>query len=118
MRARYKAPAGTGIIELGDESTVKVLFDELRNKTGISRFTVRYGPPMAMKTLESSEGNARSLGLNGETLTIVPEEAPPASSLDVQSAAQSRPSQPTSASRDGPEEAHIPWPDREGTLCK
>lgn len=119
MRARYKGPAGTGVIEIGDDATVKALFDDLRSKTGIGSFTLKYGPPMAMKTLDLGQANeiARSLGLHGETLTIVPEEARPVSPQNS-STSQNRPPQPTPKSNDGPEEANVPWPEREGTLCE
>ncbi|KAF4963862.1 hypothetical protein FSARC_8156 [Fusarium sarcochroum] len=86
MRARFKGPAGTGILEIPDDATVQTLFDELRTKTGISNFSIKYGPPMAMKTLETSQNDqiARSLGLHGETLTIVPEDIPPPPAEPVQ----------------------------------
>lgn len=111
MRARYKGPAGTGIIEMPDSATVQDILDELRARTGIVSFTIKYGPPMAMKTLDLGQAGetARSIGLHGETLTIVPEEAPPAPDTTTQAA-----SQPS----EGPEDINVPWPGREGTLCK
>ncbi|KAL6400383.1 hypothetical protein AUP68_16086 [Ilyonectria robusta] len=110
MRARYKGPAGTGIIEMPDSATVQDVLDELRARTGIVSFTIKYGPPMAMKTLDLGQvgETARSIGLHGETLTIVPEEAPPAPDTTTQAA-----SQPS----EGPEDINVPWPGREGTLC-
>ncbi|KAH6989435.1 hypothetical protein BKA56DRAFT_575756 [Ilyonectria sp. MPI-CAGE-AT-0026] len=109
MRARYKGPAGTGIIEMPDSATVQDVLDELRARTGIVSFTIKYGPPMAMKTLDLGQvgETARSIGLHGETLTIVPEEAPPAPDTTTQAA-----SQPS----EGPEDINVPWPGREGTL--
>jgi ubiquitin thioesterase OTU1 len=119
MRARYKAPSGTGIIELPDDATLDTLLGELRTKSGISSFTIKYGPPMAMKSLDLSQRDqtAKSLGLHGETLTIVPDEARPVSPLPQdktsETVAQRQPEEP---SKKGPEDVHIPWPDREGTL--
>lgn len=111
MRARYKGPAGTGIIEMLDSATVQDVLDELRARTGIVSFTIKYGPPMAMKTLDLGQVSetARSIGLHGETLTIVPEEAPLAPDTTTQAA-----SQPS----ESPEDINVPWPGREGTLCK
>ncbi|KAH7129302.1 hypothetical protein B0J13DRAFT_135143 [Dactylonectria estremocensis] len=108
MRARYKGPAGTGIIEASDSATVQDIVEELRARTGIDRFTIKYGPPMAMRTLDLSQvaETARSIGLHGETLTIVPDEAPPAPA-SVQ--AISQPSE-------NPDEINVPWSGREGTL--
>lgn len=123
MRARYKAPSGTGTITLGDDATVKDVLEEVRAKTGIQAFSVKYGPPMAMKTISPSEHDslAKSIGLNGETLTIVPEEAraitpPPVSTVkDSQHAA---PPQSQKNSTENPEDINVPWPEREGTLCE
>ncbi|KAM6536536.1 ubiquitin-specific protease otu1 [Fusarium falciforme] len=120
MRARYKGPAGTGILEMSDDATVQAVFDELRAKSGIASFSIKYGPPMAMKTLEPSQDdqNARSLGLHGETLTIVPEETPPAPEVPAQTAAaqQRTTTLRTAKKNESPEDVNVPWPEREGTL--
>lgn len=122
MRARFKGPAGTGILELPDDATVQALFDEIRMKTGISKFGVRYGLPMAMKSLEATQGDqiARSLGLHGETLTIVPEDS---SSAPVETVPTGTPQSQVTASKtskknESPEDVNVPWPQREGTLRK
>ncbi|ROT37888.1 OTU-domain-containing protein [Sodiomyces alkalinus F11] len=127
MRARYKGPAGTGVLSLDDAATVAQIFDEIRAKSGIGDFTLKYGWPL--KTLDASHKaeSAKSLGLNGETFTIVPNEttAPPAAEAPASSASLSglslkrdtssflsAPTPPTK----GPEGVSIPWPDRQGTL--
>ncbi|KAF7563757.1 hypothetical protein G7046_g373 [Stylonectria norvegica] len=125
MRARYKGPAGTGIVEIPDDATVQVLFDELRAKTGIASMSIKFGPPMAMRSLglDQKDQIAKSLGLHGETLTIVPDEArsitPPATDPSEAQEAQSSRNEASRAKkkpRDGPEDINIPWPEREGTL--
>lgn len=127
MRARYKGPSGTGILEVADDATVGDVFEELRAKTGIAAFTLKYGPPMAMKTLNLSQKAdiARSLGLHGETLTIVPDERrvpspvpAPSSTSSMPAAKHSREQQPRTQSNENPEEVNVPWPEREGTLCE
>jgi ubiquitin thioesterase OTU1 len=124
MRARYKGPAGTGILEIPDDATVKVLFDELRAKTGIPTFGIKYGPPMAMKTLEASQSDkiARSLGLHGETLTIVPEDVPPpaptTASLQTGTAHHQAMASRAAKRNESPEEVNVPWPELGGTLRK
>lgn len=127
MKARFKGPSGTGVVDLGDDATVKNVLDEISSKTGIGEFSVKYGPPMAMKTISSSDHKtlARSLGLHGETLTIVPEEARPisplrpASSVNQDQTAQSNASQQIQdVSSNTPEDISVPWPQREGTLRK
>ncbi|TVY77929.1 Ubiquitin thioesterase OTU1 [Fusarium oxysporum f. sp. cubense] len=121
MRARYKGPAGTGILEIPDDATVKVLFDELRAKTGITNFGIKYGPPMAMKALEASQSDqiARSLGLHGETLTIVPEDVPPpAPTAPLQTGAAQYQAMASRAAKrnESPEDVNVPWPEQGGTL--
>ncbi|KAF5677279.1 cysteine protease [Fusarium heterosporum] len=120
MRARFKGPAGTGILEIPDDATVQTLFDELRIKTGLTNFGVKYGLPMAMKTLDLSQHDqiARSLGLHGETLTIVPEDLPPVPAEPSQTGAAQHQTMTSRAAkqRESPEDVHVPWPERGGTL--
>jgi ubiquitin thioesterase OTU1 len=126
MRARYRGPAGSGTLELGDDATVQVLFDELRSKSGIASFSVKYGPPMAMKLLnleEDGDKPARSLGLHGETFTIVPDEARPISPLYSAPAAPApsekrRPPASNPEASEKPEDINVPWVEKEGTLCR
>lgn len=127
MRARFKGPSGTGTIELADDATVQAVFDGIKVKANIDHFTIKYGPPMAMKTLDLSSRDklARSLGLHGETLTIVPDEPRSASPTLSPAGATGttvpvgRPPRPSGAlSGENPGEVSVPWLEREGTLCK
>lgn len=130
MRARYKGPSGTGVLQLPDEATVQDVLDEIRSKTGISRFVLKYGPPMAMKTIDPNDYKvaARSLGLHGETLTVVPDEASPETIPAASSAANTttgtsqsnsdQPRVPGAWPGGKPEDIVVPWPEREGTLCR
>ncbi|KAK5993140.1 Ubiquitin thioesterase OTU1-like protein [Cladobotryum mycophilum] len=118
MRARYKSPTGTGILEVVDNATVETLFDEMRKQTGIYSFTLRYGSPLAMKsiTYRQKDETVKSLGLHGETLTIVPDEQRPLSPMEqpgIQNSSSSR-----AVRSDKPEDITVPWPEREGTVCK
>lgn len=123
MRARYKAPSGTGTVELADDATIQTLFEELGTKTGIRSFTIKYGLPMDMKSLDLSQGAeiARNLGLHGETLTIVPGEARPISPTTRSTARDELPPGPQNPPRrrktnEDPADTTIPWTEREGTL--
>lgn len=124
MRARYKSPSGTGTIDLADNATLQTVIDELRSRTGIQRFTIKFGPPMAMQTLDLTRltETARSLGLNGETLTMVPDEpraiTPPVTDAPTSSQSESRPQAQRSTAQENPEDINVPWPERDGTLCK
>lgn len=122
MRARYKGPGGTGVLSLSDDTTISQLYKEVRAKTGIPEFTLKYGWPL--KTLESDQMDkaAKELGLNGETFTIVPTEAtqPPAAPAAIVAPSSSRPVIPVSdvsqPPTQGPESVSVAWAEREGTL--
>ena len=125
MRARYKAPSGTGVLELPDDATVQDVFSEIRAKTEISHFSLKYGPPMAMKSISAVDyaHQAKSLGLHGETLTVVPDEARPEPPSETSNTRSSQPVQSfmeprerSSRSGEKPEDVVVPWPEREGTL--
>lgn len=127
MKCRYKGPTGTGVLELGDDASVQTIFDELKSKTRIQDFTLKYGPPMAMQSLDASHltVSAKSLGLHGETLTIVPEASRPISptlestaELPVVQGGRDRRLKPTDQGNEQPEDVVVPWPEREGTLCE
>ncbi|OAQ79096.1 Ovarian tumor, otubain [Purpureocillium lilacinum] len=121
MRTRFKSPSGTGILELDDDATVEALLDEIKARTGIRRFIVKYGPPMAMKTLGPSYAHeaARSFGLHGETLTVVPDESndtPPESTTGARDLPRDKVGNRPSAQNDSADDMVVPWPEREGTL--
>ena len=107
MRARYRSPLGTGHLSLDDDVTVRVLFEILRAETGIEHFTIKYGLPMAMKTitLDQATEKAQSLGIKGETLTIVPVDD--GGTVTRSSAGDHK---------NDTDEAIVPWPEREGSL--
>ncbi|POR35459.1 Putative ubiquitin thioesterase otu1 [Tolypocladium paradoxum] len=120
MRARFKGPSGTGTIELADDATVQAVFDDIKAKASINHFTIKYGPPMAMKTLDISSRDqpAKSLGLHGETLTIVPDEPRSASSTfspaggTATTVPARKPPRPSGArSGDIAGEISVPWPE-------
>ncbi|PNY30015.1 Ubiquitin thioesterase otu1 [Tolypocladium capitatum] len=120
MKARFKGPSGTGTIELADDATVQAVFDGIKAKASINHFTIKYGPPMAMKTLDlsSMDRPAKSLGLHGETLTIVPDEPRGASSTLSPVGATGTTASSGARSGENPGDISVRWPQREGTLCK
>jgi ubiquitin thioesterase OTU1 len=105
---------GSGVLELNDDATVQMLFEALKAKLSIDNFTIKYGPPTKMRTISLEHGvvAARSLGLHGETLTIVPTE----SSADF--SATNPVTRDTAVAGDTSDEVILPWPEREGSLCK
>lgn len=122
MRSKYKSSEGSGIIEFDDGATLGTVYEMLRNETGINSFSIKIGPPMAMKTLDTRQMDvlARSLGLNNETLTIVSEDpkVEPATMAATpgrmpQQTASHTPEKSSAADID---EIYVPWPARDGTL--
>lgn len=133
MKARYKSPGANGVIELPDDATVGQLFAAIESKVGQSDFIIKYGWPLRTLDASQKDAGAKSLGLHGETLTIVLDDAasqerPATSSPQDDSSAPSataaktkielKPSRPVQRSlAESPEDITVPWPEREGTLC-
>ncbi|KDN65099.1 putative OTU-like cysteine protease [Colletotrichum sublineola] len=128
MRARFKGPGGTGVVALDDTATVGDLFTEIKDKTGIADFSLKYGWPLQTLTLEHKDANAKDLGLNGQSFSIEPAQPraftpPPAAPLaaargpeaDVSAVNKARLYSDADAT---PSEISIPWPERESTLRK
>ncbi|KAI9897098.1 hypothetical protein N3K66_008120 [Trichothecium roseum] len=125
MRARFRGPSGSGIVEFNDDATVANVFDKIREQTGIDHFSVKYGQPTSMETLGAGDANkgVKSLKLHGETLIVVPEEQTrdhitpdPMSQKEPRGGAEGLGQNVKSRASENPEDINIPWPEREGTL--
>ncbi|GKT89958.1 LOW QUALITY PROTEIN: OTU-like cysteine protease [Colletotrichum tofieldiae] len=126
MRARYKGPGGTGVVSLEDTATVGDLFNEIKEKTGIADFSLKYGWPLQTLTLEQKDANAKDLGLNGQSFSIEPAQpraitpppaAPPAASRGPEAGGPAAKKARLDPDADAtPSEISIPWPERESTL--
>ncbi|KZL87669.1 otu-like cysteine protease [Colletotrichum incanum] len=126
MRARYKGPGGTGVVSLEDTATVGDLFNEIKDKTGITDFSLKYGWPLQTLTLEQKDANAKDLGLNGQSFSIEPAQpraitpppaAPPAASRGPEAGGPAVKKARLDSDADAtPSEISIPWPERESTL--
>ena len=119
MRVRFKGPLGTGILELDDHATIQMIFEALKQKTLIENFTIKYGPPVAMHTISMDQAGleAKALGLNGQTLTIVPASVELNRANSTQKKNTDLPREPSSGRGDSGEIV-VAWPEREGSLCK
>ncbi|KAI1136325.1 OTU-domain-containing protein [Hypoxylon sp. FL0543] len=74
MKIRYRGPKGGGTLEVPDDATIKDLLSKLEVETGCADVTVKYGwPPKALSTTEI-DVPLKSLGLDRESLTVVPQE--------------------------------------------
>ncbi|RDW73894.1 hypothetical protein BP5796_07336 [Coleophoma crateriformis] len=129
MRVRIRGPGGSSIIVLGAEARVEDLLLQITEKTGVSKFDVKYGYPpkplvLDQKSLMLSELDIK---LDGEQLTIGSKDEPdPAreEASKTQPGSVSSPSKKPNAS--GPialkkramesEVPEIPMPERSATL--
>ena len=93
MRTRLRAPGGASTLQLPDDATVSDLIAQIKEKTSLSNFDVKYGyPPRPLVLDQYPKSQALStldVKLNGEQLTISardpPEEQTPVvESKDVQ----------------------------------
>lgn len=89
MKLRYRAPSGGGTLELDDAATVGQLLDALKQNTGVSELTVKYGWPPQALDLGQADASLQSLGLQRESLTIVPADKPAPAAADTSSTAPS-----------------------------
>lgn len=115
---------GTGIIEVGDDATVQTIFEAIKTRTLIESFAIKYGPPTAIQTLSLDQRglSAKSLGLHGETITIVPTESTtrPSATDEISTSVPGYEKEARSdhSPQNNPGDVIVPWPEREGSLCK
>ncbi|KAH8653314.1 hypothetical protein BX600DRAFT_440400 [Xylariales sp. PMI_506] len=75
IKIRYRAPSGGGTLELGESATVADLFTVVKEQTGSSDITVKYGWPPKALAHDQADLSVVSLGLQRESLTIVTNES-------------------------------------------
>lgn len=78
-RLRIRGPNGVSTVTLSDDATVGNLLTEIREKTSLRKFDVKYGYPPKPLILQSESAPLGSLGisLNGEQLIISSKEDTP-----------------------------------------
>lgn len=79
MKLRYKAPSGGGFLELDEQATVLHLLQAVKNATGLSDVSIKYGWPPQTLELGQADIPLQSLGLQRESLTIVSLDTRPSS---------------------------------------
>ncbi|KAI2634543.1 hypothetical protein GGS21DRAFT_107789 [Xylaria nigripes] len=75
MRIRFRGPSGGGTLELADDSTIADLITALEVKTASHAIVVKYGWPLQTLATDQSYLQVRALGLQRESLTVVPLES-------------------------------------------
>ncbi|RYP15336.1 hypothetical protein DL765_005770 [Monosporascus sp. GIB2] len=74
MKLRYRAPSGGGTLELDDTATVGQLLESIKQATGLSEVTVKYGWPPRPLNVDQADITLQALGLQRESFTVVPVE--------------------------------------------
>lgn len=77
LKIRYRAPSGGGTLDLDENATVGQLFDAIKEKTGSSDVTIKYGWPPKALAADQAELSLVSLNLQRESLTVVLAERAP-----------------------------------------
>ncbi|KAJ1324334.1 ubiquitin thioesterase OTU1 [Microdochium nivale] len=106
MKLRYKAPAGGGTLDLDDSATVGELLAAIRLATGHDDVTVKYGwPPRALSGAQQGAESCQSLGLQRESLTVVPAEGASMATAAAAPAASSAGAAAPSSSSNAPKKS-------------
>lgn len=99
MRIRLREPAGQTTLTLADEATVEELQSQIREKTAIPAFDVKYGYPPKPLILEGYEKAAKlseiGVKLDGEQLIVSRSHAIPSESAQLPDNSASPPNSPT-----------------------
>ncbi|KAI8627514.1 hypothetical protein F5Y19DRAFT_169030 [Xylariaceae sp. FL1651] len=75
MKIRYRGPSGGGVLELAEDATVAGLMADLKSVTGSKAITVKFGWPLQTLAANQEHLQVRSLGLQRESLTVIPHES-------------------------------------------
>ena len=112
IQIRVRAPNGQTRIEIDDEEKLGSLIRLVKEKTELLDFTLKYGYPLKNldMSLDALEKEVKEFGLRGETLTVVPTEAP------VAEAIPQVPPKPFTPKGIEPDETSLEWPERNGHI--
>ncbi|KAK0611181.1 hypothetical protein B0T14DRAFT_487975 [Immersiella caudata] len=113
IQIRVRAPNGQTRIEIDDEEKLGSLIRLVKDKTELLDFTLKYGYPLKNldMSLDAQEKEVKEFGLRGETLTVVPTEAPVTEAIP-----QAPPPKPFMPKGIEPDETSLEWPERNGHI--
>jgi len=113
IQIRLRAPNGQARIEVDDEAKLGELIGLVKEKTELIDFSLKYGYPLKNLdiSLDAQETPIKDLQLRGETLTVVPIEAPVA--VAIPQAPAPKPFTPKGIE---PDETTLEWPERGGHI--
>ncbi|KAK0648767.1 hypothetical protein B0T16DRAFT_456223 [Cercophora newfieldiana] len=113
IQMRVRAPNGQTRIDIDDEEKLGALIRLVKDKTELLDFTLKYGYPLQNldMSLDSQEKPIKEFQLHGETLTVVPTEAPITEAIP-----QAAPPKPFTPKGIEPDETSLEWPERGGHI--
>ncbi|KAI9743309.1 MAG: ubiquitin-specific protease otu1 [Claussenomyces sp. TS43310] len=75
MRIRLRGPSGVSTLQLGEDSTVADLRAQIKEKTSLEKYDIKYGWPFKPLLLDQDSTKLSAIRLDGEQLTITPQDA-------------------------------------------
>ncbi|KAK4244732.1 ubiquitin thioesterase OTU1 [Corynascus novoguineensis] len=112
-----RAPKGQSRVQIDDDATLKELVELVKEKTGLSNFSLKYGYPLKGLDISPSlqDASIKDLKLRGETIVVAPvDTTPPAPALQPGSA-EAKP-KPFTTKGIEPDETSLEWPERGGHI--
>lgn len=78
IQIRLRTPSGQERLEVSEDGRLVDLLRVIKEKTNLADFTLKYGYPLKSLdiSLDAQEQTIRDLKLRGETIVLVPAEAP------------------------------------------
>lgn len=109
---RLRTPNGQSRIEIDDGETLGALLELIKQKTEISKFTLKYRYPLVNLDISSEALSTpvKDLQLRGETLVVAPTESP----AEAAPPAKQKPAFVPKGIE--PDETSLEWPERGGYL--
>ncbi|KAM7196320.1 ubiquitin thioesterase OTU1 [Rhypophila sp. PSN 637] len=117
IQVRIRAPNGQSRLEIDDEATLGDLISQIKEKTALEKFSLKYGYPLKNLDLSpeaQSKTHVKDHGLRGETLVVAPLE--PRRSASPPPRAASPPKKPFTPKGIEPDETSLAWPERGGHI--
>ena len=117
IQIRLRGPAGQARVDIDDEKPLGELVRLIKETTQLIDFTLKYGYPLKNLDigLDELEKPVKEFQLRGETIVVVPIEAPQATAIGQGAA---KPNTPPKFTPKGiePDETSLEWSERGGHI--
>lgn len=121
IQVRIRAPNGQSRLEIDDEGSLGDLIAMVKEKTGLTKFSLKYGYPLKNLDISpeiQSTTKVKDHGLRGETLVVAPLESSSSPAPPPPAAESSTPAAPKPFTPKGiePDETSLAWPEKGGYI--